>query len=168
MVTRYGRLRDGVRATGAEVAEEDYKHEDKANTISRLRQAPTRESIGVRRFSGSTPKVHLPHPAWYLRSWILNRPLGVGCGRCRLGARDQPRDLVRVDGSASFLGRSSYVEDVLEHQRWSEHVDGRPLMTNRSDYGTTLEARKRMADCHADWPLHRSIRTTMFCGMPLK
>ena len=112
MVTRYGRLRDGVRATSAEVAEDDYKHEASTSTISRLGQAPTREGIGVRRFSGSTPKAHLTHPAWYLRSWLLNRPLGVGCGRGRLGARDQPRDLVRVDASASFLGRSSYVENV--------------------------------------------------------
>ena len=143
MVTRYGRLRDGVRTPGAEVAEEDYKHEDKANTISRLGQAPTRESIGVRRFSGSTPKVHLPHPAWYLRSWILNRPLGVGCGRGRLGARDQPRDLVRVDASASFLGRSSYVENVQEHQRWSKHVYGSAMMTDHGEYDTTLAARKK-------------------------
>ena len=112
-VTRYGRLRDGVGATGAEDAEDDYKHDEKPNTISRLGQAPTRESIKVRRFSGSTPKVHLPHPAWCLRPWILNRPLGVGCGRGRLGARDQPRDLVRVDASASFLGRNSCVESCL-------------------------------------------------------
>ena len=77
MVTRYGRLSDGVRATGAEVAEEDYKHEDKTNTISRLGQAPTRDSIWVRRFSSSTPKVNLPYPAWYLRSWLLDRPLDL-------------------------------------------------------------------------------------------
>ena len=63
MVTRYDRLRDGVRATDAEVAEDDYKHEDKTSTLSRLGQASTRDSIGVRHFSGSTPKVHLPYPA---------------------------------------------------------------------------------------------------------
>ena len=76
MVTRYGRLRDGVRATGAEVAEEDYKHEDKANTISRLRQAPTRESIGVRRFSGSAQRFTFPTefgtdgPGYFIVPWI--------------------------------------------------------------------------------------------------
>ena len=75
LVARYGRLRGGVCAQGAEVADEDYQHDDRTMTLSRQVQAPTRDSFGHRTYLARPPEVDLTYPAWYLRSWLLDRPL---------------------------------------------------------------------------------------------
>ena len=75
LVPRYGRLRGGVCAQGAEVADEDYKRDDRTKTLWRQVQAPTRDSFGHGTSLARPPEVDLTYPAWYLRSWILYRPL---------------------------------------------------------------------------------------------
>ena len=77
LVPRYGRLRGGVCAQGAEVADEDYKHDDRTMALSRQVQAPTRDSFGHGTSLARPPEVDLTYPAWYLRSWLLYRPLAL-------------------------------------------------------------------------------------------
>ena len=46
LVSRCGRLRGGVCAQGAEVADEDYKRDGRTKSYARQVQAPTRDSFG--------------------------------------------------------------------------------------------------------------------------
>ena len=81
MVPRYGRLRGGVCAQGAAVADEDYKRDDRTKTLSRKVQAPTRDNFGHGTSLARPPEVDLTYPAWYLRSWLLYRPWRYGSHR---------------------------------------------------------------------------------------